>query len=175
MTKKQKMMTVRVTATGREMEVPKGLMGADLERYVETKLQEEAAEAALAEAQAKAAAEQQERQAVEELSLAQQLDAANRRAQAMEEEIKALKRATPEAAHMLLALQQASSQASQTLQALNRWDSRKGAEVSLVAEELAKRNAVIDEEVLERRRQSNQLMDAIRVSQGIEPLHTEGD
>ena len=76
---------------------------------------------------------------------------------------------------MLLALNQASFQASQTLQALNRWDIRKGDEVSLVAEELVKRSEVIDQEVLERRRQSNELMDAIRVSQGMEPLHSGGE
>ena len=91
----------------------------------------------------------------------------------MEKELADLKRATPEAAHMLLALQRASSQASQTLQALNRWDSRKGAEVSLVAEELQKRNAVLDEETLERRRQSNALMNAIAMQQGLELPHPE--
>ena len=39
-------MTIRVPSTGREMQVPKGLTGDNLQRYVETKLQEEAAEAA---------------------------------------------------------------------------------------------------------------------------------
>ena len=168
-------MTVRVPGTGRELQVPKGLTGDALARHVAGVLEAEANAAKEAEAAAQAAAEQQERQAVEELSLAQQLDAAVRRADALEQEVQSLKRATPEAAHMLLALQQASNQASQTLQALNRWDARKSGEISLVAEELQKRNAVIDEETLERRRQSNQLMDAIRISQGIEPLHSGDD
>ena len=64
----------------------------------------------------------------------------------MEEELQQLKRATPEAAHMLMALQNASSQASRTLEALNRWDAKKSGEISLVAEELQKRNSVLDEE-----------------------------
>ncbi len=164
-------MTVRVPGTGRELQVPKGLTGDALARHVAGVLEAEATAAREAEAAAKAAAVDAERQVVEELSLKQQLEAANRRAEAMEKEMQALKRATPEAAHMLLALQQASSQASQTLQALNRWDSRKGAEVSLVAEELQKRNATIDEETAARRRSASELMNAIAIQQGITPPH----
>ena len=171
MSKAKGTMTVTVPGTGRQLNVPKGLTGDALARHVAGVLEAEATAAAEAEAAAQAAAVDAERQAVEELSLKQQLDAANRRALAMEEEIQALKRATPEAAHMLIALQQASSQASQTLQALNRWDSRKGAEVSLVAEELQKRNAVIDEEVAARRLESHRLMNNLALAQGLPAPH----
>ena len=165
-------MTVRLP-DGRTMDVPKGLTGDKLASYVAAEEKRRAEATAAAEAAARHAAEKSERAKVEELSLQQQLDAANRRALAMEEELQQLKRATPEAAHMLLALQQASSQASQTLQALNRWDSRKGAEVSLVAEELAKRNAVIDDEVAARKRSSHELMNAIAMQQGLPAPHPQ--
>ena len=168
---KQGTMTVTVPSTGRQLQVPRGLTGDALQRHVQAVLQAEATAAAEAEAAASAALVEKERQAVEELSLKQQLDAANRRAEAMAEELQQLKRATPEAAHMLIALQQASSQASQTLQALNRWDSRKGAEVSLVAEELQKRNAVIDEEVAARRLESHRLMNNLALAQGLPAPH----
>ena len=82
-----------------------------------------------------------------------------------------LKRATPEAAHMLMALQQASSQASQTLQALNRFDARKGAEVSLVAEELTKRNAVLDEEKEARKLDAHRFMNSVALAQGLPAPH----
>lgn len=74
---------------------------------------------------------------------------------------------------MLLALQQASSQASQTLQALNRWESRKGSEVSAVAAELERRNSTIDEETAARRRSAGELMNAIAIQQGITPPHPD--
>ena len=164
-------MIVRVPGTGRELKVPKGLTGEALARHVQGVLEDESKAAAEAEAAAQAAAVAAERQQVEELSLAQQLDAANRRADAMAAEMEKLKRATPEAAHMLLALQQASSQASQTLQALNRWDSRKGAEVSLVAEELTKRNAVLDDETSARRIEAHKFMNSVAIAQGLPAPH----
>ena len=97
------------------MDVPKGLSGDKLASYVAAEEKRRAEATAAAEAAARHAAEKAERAKVEELSLQQQLDAANRRAAAMEEELQQLKRATPEAAHMLMALQNASSQASRTL------------------------------------------------------------
>ena len=54
---------------------------------------------------------------------------------------------------------------------LNRWDSRKGSEVSLVAKELAKRKAVIGDEVAARKRSSNALMNAIATAQGLPVPH----
>ena len=164
-------MTVTLPGTGRQLSVPKGLTGDALERHVAGVLQAEANAAAEAEAAAKAAAEQAERTKVEELSLQQQLEAANRRADAMAQELADLKKASPEAAYMLLALQQASSQASQTLQALNRWDARKSGEISLVAEELQKRNAVIDDEVAARRLESGRLMNELALRQGLPAPH----
>ena len=163
-------MTVRLP-DGRTMDVPRGLTGDKLQSYVAAEEARRVEASAAAAAAAKAAAEKAERDKVEELSLAQQLDAANRRAAAMEKELQDLKRATPEAAHMLLALQQASSQASQTLQALNRWDSRKGAEVSLVAEELAKRNAVLDDEASARRLEAHRFMNTVAQAQGLPAPH----
>ena len=65
------------------MDVPKGLTGDKLANYVaaEEKRRQEASAAAAAAA--RHAAEQAERNKVEELSLQQQLDAANRRNAAM--------------------------------------------------------------------------------------------
>ncbi len=91
----------------------------------------------------------------------------------MEQELADLKKASPEAGSLLLALSNANNQAMQTLQALNRWDSRKGAEVSLVAEELQKRNSTIDEETAARRRSAGELMNAIAIQQGITPPHPD--
>ena len=163
-------MTVRLP-DGRTMDVPRGLTGDKLQRYVaaEEKRREEASAAAAAAA--RHAAEQAERNKVEELSLQQQLDAANRRNAAMEQELQELKRATPEAAHMLMALQNASSQASQTLQALNRWDAKKSGEISVVAEELSKRNSVLDDEVAARRLESHRFMNSVALAQGLPAPH----
>ena len=178
MAKQKGTMTVRVPGTGREIQVPKGLTGDALARHVQGVLEAEATAAAQAEAAAQAAAVESERKQAEELSLAQQLDAANRRNTALEEELQQLKRATPEAAHMLLALQQASSQASQTLQALHRFDAKKGAEVALVAEELTKRNAVLDEETAARKLDAHRFMNSVALAQGLPAPHPhllEGD
>ena len=171
-------MTVRVPGSGREIQVPKGLTGDALARHVQGVLQAEATAAAEAEAAARKAAEQAERTKVEELSLQQQLDRAHARNTALEEELQQLKRATPEAAHMLMALQNASSQASRTLEALNRWDARKSGEISVVAEELQKRNAVIDDEVAARRLEGHRFMNSVALAQGLPAPHPhllEGD
>ena len=150
---------------------PKGLSGDKLASYVAAEEKRRAEAQAAAEAAARHAAEKAETAKLEELSLQAQLDAANRRAAAMEEELQQLKRTTPEAAHMLMALQNASSQASRTLEALNRWDARKSGEISLVAEELQKRNAVIDSEVADRKKSSSELMNAIALQQGLPAPH----
>ena len=168
---KQETMTVTIPGDGRQLQVPKGLTGDALARHVQGVLQAEATAAAEAQAAARNAAEQAERTKVEELSLQQQLDAANRRAAAMEEELQQLKRATPEAAHMLMALQNASSQASRTLEALNRWDAKKSGEISVVAEELAKRNAVLDEETAARKLESHRFMNSVALAQGLPAPH----
>ena len=170
---KQETMVVTVPGTGRQLRVPKGLTGDALALHVAGVLEAEATAAAEAEAAASAALVEKERQAVEELSLQQQLDAANRRADAMAKELEELKRATPESAHMLMALSNMNQQASQTLAALNRWDSRKGAEVSMVAEELARRNATLDEETAARRRSAGELMNALALQQGLPAPHPE--
>lgn len=170
---KQETMTVTIPGTGRQLQVPKGLTGDALARHVAGVLEAEASAAAEAEAAASAALVEKQRQAVEELSLQAQLDAANRRAAAAEEEVQQLKRATPEAAHMLMALQNASSQASRTLEALNRWDARKSGEISLVAEELQKRNSVLDEETAARRRESGRFMNSVAQAQGLPLPHPE--
>lgn len=163
-------MTVRLP-DGRTMDVPKGLTGEHLASYVAAEERRRAEAQAAAEAAARHAAEKAEREKVEELSLQQQLDAANRRALAMEEELQQLKRATPEAAHMLMALQNASSQASRTLEALNRWDAKKSGEISLVAEELQKRNSVLDEEKEARLLESRRFMNSVAIAQGLPAPH----
>lgn len=172
-TKKPATMVVTIPGTGRQLTVPKGLSGDALANYVQTALKEEAAEAALAEAKAKAAAEELERQQAQELTLQAELDAANRRADAMSQELQELKKASPESAHLLMALSNMNQQASQTLAALNRWDDRKSAEISLVAEELSKRNQVLDDEVLERKKAAAELMNNVAIAQGIAPPHPE--
>ena len=164
-------MTVTIPCDGRQLQDPKGLTGDALARHVQGVLQAEVTAAAEAEAAARKAAEQAERTKVEELSLRQQLDAANRRADSMAKELEELRRAGPESAHMLMALSNMNQQASQTLAALNRWDNRKGAEVSLVAEELAKRNAVLDEETAARRLESHRFMNSVALAQGLPAPH----
>ena len=163
---------------GRTMAVPRGLTGQKLADYVaaEEKRREEASAAAAAAA--RHAAEKAERDQVEALSLQEQLDRANRRADAMTQELADLKKASPEAGNLLLALSNANNQAMQTLQALNRWDDRKGAEVSLVAQEITKRNATIDDEMAARRLESHRFMNSVALAQGLPAPHPhllEGD
>ena len=144
-----------------------------MERHIQSVIAAKAEAAARAEEVAKAAAMEEDIRAVEELSSQQQLVAANRHNAAKKEKLPALKRATPEATHMLLAVQQGSSPAGQTLQVLNLRDSRKGSEVALVAEELQKRNAVIDEDVAARKRSAVELMNRLAFQQGLAAPHPD--
>ena len=61
MNKQKQTMVVRLLGSGCQMDVPKGLYGDKLQQYVQTKLKEEEAEAALVEAKSQDAAEQCQR------------------------------------------------------------------------------------------------------------------
>ena len=127
---------------GREMSVPRGLMGFELQRYVQNRLREEELE------QQKAAAQKVADHAVAEedrfTALERQLTEERARSEALHREIESMKRASPEAASMVSILSDMTRQANDAfdrnqklLAAMNRFADKKAGEIEDVAMLLA--------------------------------------
>ena len=178
--KKAKVETYTATFEGRQFQVPKGLMGADLCAYIDTTLELEAAEAARNEA-AKAA-EVSELQATQlrlhqmEAQMAEQAAALER----LKEENQQLQRASPESAAATMGLLHAASKAQdlrmqlhQDMGTIAEWRSRFGEDISDVAAEVRRKNAKLDAEVEERRKKTRAFMNDLRQQQGLDPTPYE--
>lgn len=157
-----------------------GLTGDSLARHVAGVLEAEATAAREAEAAAQAAAVESERKQIQELTLQQQLDAANARADAMAAEIEKLRMATPEASAATMALMHATQQAQnlrlqlqQDTGEISKWWSKNLNAVDDTATELRRKNTVLDEETAARKRESKALMNAIATQQGLPAPHPE--
>ena len=179
MSKAKGMMTVTLPG-GRQMQVPKGLTGNALERHVQGVLQAEAMAAQQAEATRVAEVSELERTKVELTQLQSLMAEQAKVIEELRAEKKQLEMSTPEASAATLALMQASHQA-QTLRtellkdvaSASEWRTRFAEDISDVAAEVRKKNAVIDAEVAERRRANKILFDDIRVANGQERQHPE--
>ena len=181
MAKKQKKETFTATLPdGRTMEIPVGLTGSKLAAYVQSQLEQEAAEAATA-----AALQQEEQNELQQLKV----EMANLRVQMSEqaqlnaklvEQNEKLKQVSPDAAAGAMALMNATAQAQELRRALmsdmgaiSEWRQKYNEDVAEVAGELRKRNRAINEQVEDRRRQNRIFFDQMRIQQGLEPQHPE--
>ena len=170
-------MTVRLP-DGRTMDVPKNLSGDKLANYVAAEEKRRAEATAAAEAAARHAAEQAEKKKVEEISLQQQLDAANARADAMAAEIEKLRMATPEASAATMALMHATQQATnlrlqlqQDTGEISKWWSKNLGAVDDTAAELRRKNEVLDEEKAARQLDARRFMNSVAIAQGLPAPH----
>ena len=163
---------------GREMSVPRGLMGHELKRYVDNQLKTEELERQKAAAQKVAdhAAAEEDRFTALERQLAEE----RARSEALHKEIASLKKASPEAASMVTILSDMTRQANDAfdrnqklLAAMNRFTDKKAGEIEDVAMLLAQQNQAIDAEQTAKRDASRRMMDDLRAQQGLERLHPE--
>lgn len=172
-------MSVRLP-DGRQMDVPRGLSGDKLQSFVQAKLQEEQAAATLAEVQRVEEASELERTRVEMAQLQQQMAESMKVISELREQNEKLQQAGPDAAAGAMALMAATRDAERLrrelitdLGAASEWRSAFSEDISVVAQEVRKKNAVIDDEVAERKRANRRLFDDIRASQGMERQHPE--
>ena len=182
MTKKKKgPVTVRHIATGEEWPVPREVFTAgNAATWIEEQIQDRDAAARAAQETAKAREADNINQSLRvtelEALIAQQGEVIAR----LEEQNKRLEQASPEAAAGAMALMSATAQAQQLrtdlqkdMGAIAEWRQKYNEDVSVVADEVRRKNATIDAEKEERIRASHRTMDQLRIQQGLEPLHPE--
>ena len=165
---------------GTKLPVPRGMMGSDLQRYVQDEMRKRAEAAEAAEtAQAAQLTELQNTQVKltqMEALMAEQAKVIAR----LEEQNQKLQQASPDAAAGAMALMNATAQAHQLrselmkdLGAASEWRQKFNDDIAEVATEVRRKNTVIDAEVADRKRRNKILFDDIRASQGLERQHPE--
>ena len=170
---------------GRQMAVPKGLSGDRLQSFVQAKLEEEQAQAVLAEAKRVEEVSALERTQVE-LSQTQALLAEQAKViSELQEQNAKLQQVDASGAASAMALMAATRDAERLrrellsdLGAASEWRSAFSEDIREVAAEVRKKNAVIDQDVADRKRRNKILFDDIRESQGMprqQPELMEGD
>lgn len=177
--KKSGPIRVRHIATDTYHEVPREeYISGRAEQWIEQQLQAKAMEDADRERRAAEAVIEAERKQIEELTLQQQLDAANARLAAIEAENEKLRMATPEASAATMGLMHATQMATnlrlqlqQDTGEISNWWSKNLSAVDDAAAELRRKNAVLDDETAERKLQSGRFMNQVAIAQGLPAPH----
>ena len=173
--------SVRHIASGETWDVPRDIYTTGkAASWIEQQIQDRDAAARAAQETAKAREVDNINQSLRvtelEALIAQQGEVIAR----LEEQNKRLEQASPEAAAGAMALMSATAQAQQLrtdlqkdMGAIAEWRQKYNEDVSVVADEVRRKNATLDSEKQERLERNRRLFDELRMQQGLKPQFPE--